>query len=103
MVGVAPIDFKSASSSFNYGWYFHCNSSKFYSGPPHNYKGKKTNIKKPNNEITLILNLTQKTLKFITDKEYIENDCYSELPIDKPFSPVVFLNNKNDSVQITEC
>ena len=43
-----------------------------------------------------------KTLKFIIDTE--ENNDYEpsyvDIPLEKPFTPAIFLYNENDSVQI---
>ena len=68
-VGIAPIDFDINSSSTNDGWFFHCNSSKLFSGPPQKYNGKKTNIKKPKDEIIIIFNSVNGSLNFIVDNE----------------------------------
>ena len=102
-VGVSPIDFDINKSSFNkcYGWYLSCENLKLYSGPPHNYKEKKTNLGKKN-EIIVIMNMKNGTLKFITDKEDNEN-YYTNIPLDKPITPAVILCNPNDSVEINEC
>ena len=127
MVGVAPIDFDINSSTFsNCGWYFSCCNSMFYSGPPHNYpiiekkkeKGgkKEKQEKKPlkeevsnNNineksdyEIILILNISKKTLNFIVNNEE-KKQSYSDIPLDKPLVPAVFLYNTNDSIEIINC
>ena len=127
MVGVAPIDFDINSSTFsNCGWYFSCYNSMFYSGPPHNYpiiekkkeKGgkKEKQEKKPlkeevsnNNineksdyEIILILNISKKTLNFIVNNEE-KKQSYSDIPLDKPLVPAVFLYNTNDSIEIINC
>ena len=127
MVGVAPIDFDINSSTFsNCGWYFSCYNSMFYSGPPHNYpiiekkkeKGgkKEKQEKKPlkeevsnNNineksdyEIILILNISKKTLNFIVNNEE-KKQSYSDIPLDKPLVPAVFLYNTNDSIEMINC
>ena len=99
-IGVAPIDFDyNLSKSFKNGWYFYCHNSKLYSGPPHNYHGKETNIKKPEKEITIVMDMIKKTLKFIIDGED-KGDSYIDIPIDKPITPSVTLYNLNDSVEI---
>ena len=113
MVGAAPIDFDINSSSYdNCGWYFYCYSSVLYSGYPHFYKNKKTDLKKPQKEIKIILNMKRRTLNFIVDGEdkdesYLniedEDESYLNMPIDKPIVPTVFLYHKNDSVEIMEC
>ena len=99
MVGVAPIDFDINSSIYNYGWYLCCYDSSLFSGEPHNYVHEKTNLKKVNNEITIIMNMKEKTLKFIIDGED-KGESFTNIPTDKPLSPVVLLYNKNDSIEI---
>ena len=102
MVGVAPIDFDINSSSYTEcGWYFYAYCSVLYSGSPHNYKNKKTNFKKAEKEIKVVLNMKSRTLKFIVDGEDKE-ESYSFLPTDKPLVPIVFLYHKNDSVEIID-
>ena len=102
-VGVSPIDFDINKSSFNncYGWYLSCDNCTLCSGPPHNYKEKKTNLGKKS-EIIVIMNMKNKTLKFITDKEDNEN-YYTNIPLDKPITPAVLLCYPSDSVEINEC
>ena len=103
MVGVAPMDFDINSSSYTKcGWYFYAYCSVLYSGSPHNYKNKKTNFKKAEKEIKVVLNMKSRTLKFIVDGEDKE-ESYSFLPTDKPLVPIVFLYHKNDSVEIIDC
>ena len=101
MMGVAPVDFDINSSSYNYGWYFHIDSY-LYSGPPHNYSGNSANLKRVTDEILIIMNMKKKSLKFIINNED-KGDSYSNIPLEKPISPVVFLYNPNDSIEIIEC
>ena len=102
MVGVAPIDFDINSSSFNTcGWYFYCNSSTLYSGPPFNYSCKKTNLSKVNGEIIIIMNMKKRALKFIINNED-KGDSYTNIPIDKPLFPALLLFYQNDYVEISE-
>ena len=101
-VGVSPIDYDINKSSFDncYGWYLSCENFKLYSGPPHNYNKKKTNLGKKN-EIIVIMNMQNGTLRFITDKEDNEN-YYKNIPLDKPITPSIILCCPNDSVEINE-
>ena len=103
MVGIAPSDFDINSSFYyNYGWYFNCYNSGLYSGPPHNYNNKNSNLKKVKDEIIIVMNTEKRTLKFIIDNED-KGESYNNIPLDKPISPIVHLAYKNDSVEITEC
>ena len=100
MIGVAPNEFEINSSIYdNYGWYYYCYNSKFRSGPPHNYD-KKTSLPNKKDEVIVIMNLNKRTLTFkIEDK----TESYTDIPIDKPLVPAIFLYHKNDSIEITEC
>ena len=99
-VGVTPIDFDfNKKEPYKYGWYYYCEDSTFYSGPPHNYNGKKTKLKIPKNEIIITMNTQKRILKFKVDKEE-EEEFYTDIPIDKPIVPIVTLSSKDDSVEI---
>ena len=104
MIGIAPINFDINSSSYsNCGWYLYCNTfysnPVLYSGPPHNYNAKGTNLKKVKDEIIVIMNMNKRTLKFIIDNED-KGDSYTDIPIDKPLFPAIFLYHKDDSIEI---
>ena len=101
MVGIAPIDFDINSSIYNYGWYLFCYDSTLYSGPPHNYVHKETNLNKVKDEVKIIMNMKKKTLKFIINNED-KGESYSNIPIDIPLSPAVLIYNNNDSIEILE-
>ena len=101
MVGVAPIDFDILSSTQNTcGWYLSCDNSKLYSGPPFNYNGKSSGLSNINEEITVIMNMKKKTLKFKINNED-KGDSYINIPIDKSIFPAVCLVHKDDSIEIT--
>ena len=99
-VGVSPIDFDINSSSYNYGWYINCYDSTLDSGPPHNYKNKKTNLNIVKKEITIIMDMNNGSLKFIIDNEDKSDDSYKNIPLDKPITPSIFLYYFNDSIEI---
>ena len=103
MIGVTSIDFDFNSSSYNTsGWFFYCYNSTLYSGKPHNYNNKKTNLGKVKDEVEVVMDMNKGTLKFIIDNED-KGDSYNDIPLDKPLVPVIFLYDKNDSVEINEC
>ena len=61
MVGVAPIDFDITSSNYdNCGWYFYCRNSELYSGPPHNFSDRKTNLSKVKEEIIIVMDMNKR-------------------------------------------
>jgi len=100
LVGVAPIDFDINTSNFNNcGYYLRCDSLTLFSGPPYNYNGKGTNLSKIDNEIIVVLNFKKRSLKFIINNED-KGDSYTNIPIDKPLFPAIFLGNAKDSVEI---
>ena len=103
MIGVAPIDFdiNLVDNYENCGWYFYCLDSSLFSGPPFNYEDKNSGLSKINNEITLVMNMKKKTLKFKINNED-KGDSYINIPIDKPIFPAVLLYSPNDSIEITE-
>ena len=103
MVGVASNDFNINSSSYNTcGWYFYCYNSTLYSGEPHNYNNKKTNLGKVKDEIEIIMDMNKGDLKFIINNED-KGESFSGIPLDKPLAPVVLLYDKNDSIEIIGC
>ena len=103
LIGVAPIDFDiNYSTHKDCGWYLHCYDSTLYSGPPHNYNDKKSNLKfVEDEEITVIMDMNKRTLKFIINNED-KGESYSDIPIDKPLIPIVGLYNINDSIEISD-
>ena len=102
-VGVAPIDFDISSSSENTsGWYFACDNSKLYSGPPHNYSGMNSNLNKVKDEIIVVMDMNKGTLKFIINNED-KGESYSKIPLDKPIVPAILIKDTNDSVEILDC
>ena len=101
MVGVAPIDFNINSSSYNTcGWYYDIRNY-LYSGPPYNYS-RSANLNSTKDEVTVIINMKKRTLKFIINNED-KGDSYTNIPIDKQISPAILLCHQNDSVEITDC
>ena len=103
MVGVASIDFDFNSSNFgNCGWYFYCYDSTLYSGPPHKYSCKRTNLSQVKDEIIIIMNMSKRALKFIINGED-KGESYTDIPLDKPLFPSVYFEQINDSVEILEC
>ena len=105
MIGIATsdFDFNRASTDINnnFGWYYCCYDSTLYSGPPHNYQDKETNLKSKINEVLVVMNMKKRSLKFIIEGEN-KGDSYIDIPLDKPIFPSVLLFNKDDCVEIIE-
>ena len=104
MIGIATSDFDFNRASYetnnNFGWYYWCNDGSLFSGPPHNYQYKGISLKSKKNEVTVVMNMKKRSLKFIIDGE--DKDCYRDIPLEKPIFPSVLLYNKDDSVEIIE-
>ena len=101
MVGVAPNNFDINSSDYTCGWYFNCYNSELYSGPPYNYSDLETNLSNVIDEIIVVINMKEKSLKFLINGED-KGDSYTNIPMDKPLFPAVLLCYLNDSVEISE-
>ena len=100
MIGLAPSDFDINTSNYNTcGWYFYCYDLRLYSGPPFNRDYFRSNLSKIKDEVVVVMNMKKRTLKFIINNEDI-GDSYTNIPIDKPLFPAIFLYNKDDSVKI---
>jgi hypothetical protein len=77
----------------------HGDNQKLYSGLPFYYDSKTTNLKKPKNEIIVIMNMIKRTLKFLVDNED-KGDSYKDIPLDKPLSPALLIYDEGDSLEI---
>ena len=97
-VGVASSEFDANKSYSDCGWYFYCWNGRLYSGPPHKFSGKSTKINSAKNEIILIMNMKERTLKFIIDNKD-DNIIYNDIPIDKPLYPAIYMYYTKDSLQ----
>ena len=105
MIGISTSDFDFNRASYetnnNFGWYYYYYSGGLYSGPPHKYQNKGINLKSKINEVTVVMNMKKRSLKFIIDGED-KGDSYIDIPLDKQIFPSVLLYNKDDSVEIIE-
>ena len=103
MVGVTTVDCNLDGKLYNKcGWFISCFTSKLYSGPPHNYNGIETDLSLLKDEITIIMNMNNGTLKFIINNSD-KGESYTNIPLDKPLVPMVILYDSNDKVKIIEC
>ena len=103
MVGVTPIDYNVNTSDWSTcGWYMNCNNSYLYSGPPYNYNGKQVNLERVKDEVIIVMNMNNRTLKFIINNED-KGESYTNIPIEKPIFPIVIMDKENDSIEIKEC
>ena len=92
----------------DFGYYLFVKNSSLYFGAPFNYKNKKTDLYINKDEIKIIMDMKEKTLKFIINEEGEsddENDKgseYKNIPIEKPLFPTILLYDENDSVVFLE-
>ena len=90
------------------GYYLFLKNSKLFSGAPFNYKNKKTELKIIDDEVVIVMDMKEKTLKFIIDKENdnihedSKNIYYKDIQIDNPLFPTLLLYDENDSVAFLE-
>ena len=102
MIGVAPSDFDINKSIYDKcGWYLYCYNCRLRSGPPHNYN-RESNLNKIKDEVILVMDMKKRTLKFIIDNKD-KGVSYTNIPIDKPLFPAVFMFDKDDTIEIEEC
>ena len=80
------------------GYYFYLKNSSFYSGLPHKYFNKITELNMIKTEIKIIIDMKNKNLKFRIDDEEKEAE-YKNIPIENPLFPTILLHDKNDSVE----
>ena len=100
-VGIVPKDYDiSKSSNYSCGWCFYNFYPALYSGPPHYYDMKETNLNHIKEEIVIVANTEKGTIKFIVDK-VDKGDSFNNIPFEQPFVPVVFLYSSNYSVEVT--
>lgn len=83
----------------NCGWYFYCFNSRLYSDKPHYFKGKETTIKKVKDEIKIIMNMENRSLKFMVNNENL-GESYTDIPMDEPLTPAILVYDEDDSVEI---
>ena len=102
MIGVAPIDFDIYKDDFHNGWYLSCYNSTLCSGPPYNYSDFQCKLGPVNNEVIVIMNTIEKTLKFWVDDKDV-GPQYTDRPTDKLLSPAVILYSQNAPLEIVEC
>ena len=100
-VGVANSNFDiNSSTETTCGWYFACDNQKLYS--QNKQGGESSNLKKPKEEVVVVMDMNKGTLKFIVDNED-KGISYNNIPIDKPLFPAILLYHINDSIEILNC
>jgi len=99
IVGISLTNFPDDSDDYcQYGWHFNCYDSKLYSKFD---KGKQTNLSEVKDEIIIVFDSKNGTLKFIINNED-KGNSYTNIPLEEPLTPIVFLYDENDSVMINK-
>ena len=66
-VGIVPKDYDiNLSDQYSCGWCFYTYFASLYSGPPHNYSDKESNLSQIRNEIIIVVNMNKGTMKFLS-------------------------------------
>ena len=106
-VGVAPSDINpSIKRAFEYGWFIYCPDLGLWSGPPHNYRGRRYTQNKKSGEyihegdsVGIIFDTTQGDLSYVINGlNYTV--AYERIPLDKPLVPCVLLTKFGTSVEL---
>ena len=101
-LGVASSDFDIYKYDDHCGWYFYVWNQKLYSANPNNIANKNFKVKFPRSEITIIMDMKERTLRYIIDGE--DNGiAYKDIPIDKPLYPAIYMYYINDCLQFIKC
>lgn len=107
-IGVAPYGINQNIGS-NYekcGWYFYCYESELWSGPPHNYSGKKFGPRRWFSKYVTngsFVGVTMDTMRGILSFELNGKDlgdAYIGIPLDRPLVSSVILEMEGDSIEV---
>ena len=81
---------------------FYVWNQKLYSANPNNIASKNFKTKFPRSEITIVMDMKERTLKYIIDGE--DNGiAFKDIPIDKPLYPAIYMYYTNDCLQFIKC
>lgn len=101
-IGIIQKDYDIKSSGeYSCGYCFYLYYNSLYSGPPYYYSDKKTNLNSVKNEVIIVMTLEKERgkLKFIIDN-IDKGYSYTDIPLEKPYVPVVFLYDLDDSIKV---
>jgi len=101
-LGVATSDFDINKKDTNCGWYLYVWGKNLSTPYSSNIANKNFKAKKAKNEVMLVMNMKERTLKFIIDEE--DNGiAFKDIPVDKPLYPAIYMYYTNDSLQFIKC
>ena len=97
-LGVATSDFNINENYRHCGWYLYIWNQRLYSQNQDNIADKNFQADLPKNEVKIVMNMKERTLKFIIDGK--DNGiAFKDIPLEKPLYPAIFMYYKNDSLQ----
>ena len=97
-LGIATSDFNINENYRHCGWYLYVWNQRLYSQNQDNIANKYFNADVPKNEVKIVVNMKERTLKFIIDGK--DNGiAFKDIPLDKPLYPAIFMYYTNDSLQ----
>lgn len=108
-IGIAPSDISqnATNNQDRCGWYFSCWNSTLWSGPPHNYRGKKYGPRKEEegkyihtgDTIGVIVDTSIGEVSFVINGVSY-GVAFEHIPLDKPLVPCALIKSKDDSVEL---
>ena len=107
--GVAPTDINmnELDTVEKCGWYFDCHDSKLWSGPPHNYSGKRYGPKSKGggqyvhtgDSVGVVMDTIKGELSFVVNGVNL-GVAYDGIPLDKPLVPCIYFKWEKDTYKI---
>ena len=109
-VGVAPMRVnKNASDNHKKcGWYLCCHDTTLWSGPPHEYCGKKygqteeecEGYVRAGDSVGVVMDTVKGKLSFVLGSKCLDAG-YEEIPLDLPLVPCAIISLEGDSVELS--
>ena len=97
-LGVATSDFNINANYSHCGWYLYVYNQRLYTSNENNIANKNFKADIPKSEIKILMNMKERTLKFIIDGK--DNGiAFKDIPLDKPLYPAIYMYYENDSLQ----
>ena len=97
-LGVATSDFNIKENYDHCGWYLYVWNQELYTSNQNNIANKNFKAEFPKNEVKIVMNMKEGTLKFIIDGK--DNGiAFKDIPLDKPLYPAIYMYYENDSLQ----
>lgn len=107
LIGIASSDIDpEANNPFEHGWFIYCFDLGLWSGPPHNYRGRRYSENKKSGEyihegdrVGIIFDTVQGDLSFVINGlNYTV--AYEGIPLDRPLVPCVLFSIVGSSMEL---